>query len=100
MVDQEIKIDSGDNIVDQKIKTNGGDTFMLEVFAVFLFVLSFIFFGTFIFYLNSIDANDVANSIIFQWASLISVLLGIGMVAFAVLYKLNALWDIVKLQNN
>lgn len=86
-------------MADQEIKTNSGDTFMLEVFAMFLFVLSLIFFGTFIFTSNSIDSKVVANSFIYQWASLISVLLGIGMVAFAVLYKLNSLSNSVKLQN-
>jgi len=68
--------------------------FFLVLLAVVLLVLSLIFFFVFVHNINSIDEQYVQKAIVYQWACLLSALLGIALIGFAILLKMVPMWDI------
>lgn len=60
--------------------------------SLLLFVTSLIFFWLFAHNISSNNAEAIGNSIIFQWAALISALLGIAFIGFAILLKMDPTW--------
>ena len=60
--------------------------------SLLLFTTSLIFFWLFAHNISSNDSEAIGNSIIFQWAALISVLLGIAFIGFAILMKMDPAW--------
>ena len=60
--------------------------------SLLLFTTSLIFFWLFAHNISSDNSEAIGNSIIFQWAALISVLLGIAFIGFAILMKMDPGW--------